>query len=162
MDFEVKRDDLRTVRTVDRGIPDLDQGQALLRVSRFALTTNKLTYAVAGDAMSYWNFFSVEEGWGRVPVWGYADVEASRTDGLSEGDRVYGYLPMSSQLVVTPERVSESGFVDATPQRSALPSAYNQYQRVAGTAEYDARREREYAILRPLFVTSFLLDDWLD
>jgi Protein of unknown function (DUF2855) len=162
MDFEVKRDDLRTTRTIDRGIPPLDDGQALLRVSRFALTANNVTYAVMGETMSYWTFFPADEGWGRVPVWGYADVESSRAEGLREGDRVYGYLPMSSHLVVTPARLADASFVDATPHRSGLPAAYNRYQRVGGVAEYDPSLEREYAVLRPLFVTSFLIDDWLD
>jgi hypothetical protein len=161
MDFEVSRDDLRTVRDIDTGVPEVEDGQALLRVDRFAITANNVTYAVFGDAMSYWKFFPASEGWGRVPVWGYADVEVSRVDGLDEGERVYGYLPMSNHLVVTPARVSDASFVDATPHRSALPPAYNQYQRVAGVTAYDPAREREYAILRPLFVTSFLIDDWL-
>ncbi|MGI8795042.1 MAG: DUF2855 family protein [Acidimicrobiia bacterium] len=163
MDFEVKRDDLRSVRTVNAGVPDLDDGQSLLHVSRFALTANNVTYAVFGDAMSYWQFFPAEEeGWGRVPVWGYADVEASRAEELVEGERVYGYLPMSTHLLVTPGRVDAAGFVDAAPHRTSLPPAYNRYQRVGGDAGYDPAREREHAILRPLFVTSFLLDDWLD
>ena len=162
MDFEVKRDDLRAVRTVDAGVPELDDGQSRLRISRFALTANNVTYAVFGDAMSYWRFFPTEEPWGRVPVWGYADVETSRAEGLVEGERIYGYLPMSTHLVVTPSRVDASSFVDATPHRSSLPPAYNQYQRVRGVAGYEQAREREYAILRPLFVTSFLLDDWFD
>ena len=162
MDFEVQRDDLRSVRTVETGVPDLDDGQALLRVSRFALTANNVTYAVFGDAMSYWKFFPAEEGWGRVPVWGYADVEASGADELTEGERVYGYLPMSTHLVVTPSRVDAAGFVDATPHRASLPRAYNRYQRVAGVAGYDPAKEREHAVLYPLFATSFLIDDWLD
>jgi hypothetical protein len=162
VDLEVKRDDFRTTRTIDRGMPALEEGQTLLRVSRFALTANNVTYAVAGEGLSYWNFFPAGEGWGRVPVWGYADVEASRASGLSEGERVYGYLPMSSHFVVAPTRVTDAAFVDATPHRSNLPTAYNQYQRVAGASDYDPAREREYAVLRPLFVTSFLIDDWLD
>jgi len=162
MDFEVRRDDLRATRTIDHAISSLDDGQTLLRVSLFALTANNVTYAVVGETMSYWAFFPAEEGWGRVPVWGYADVESSRAEGLREGDRVYGYLPMSSHLVVAPTRMTDASFVDATPHRSGLPAAYNQYQRVAGVADYDPTREREYAVLRPLFVTSFLIDDWLD
>lgn len=162
MDFEVRRDDLRISRMVEGAKPEVADGQALLRVSRFAVTANNVTYAVFGDAMGYWQFFPADEGWGRVPVWGFADVEASRADGLTEGERVYGYLPMSTHLVVTPERVTASGFVDATPHRAALPSAYNQYQRVNGVAGYDPEREDEQAVLRPLFVTSFLIDDWLD
>lgn len=161
MDFEVKRGDLRSVRTVDTGVPDLDDGEARLRVSRFALTANNVTYAVFGDAMSYWTFFPAEEGWGRVPVWGYADVDASRAEGITEGERLYGYLPMSTHLVVTPSRVDGASFVDAAPHRSSLPPAYNRYQRVAGAAGSDPAREREHAVLFPLFATSFLIDDWL-
>ena len=161
MTLEMKRDDLRSMRWSDAGPGDLQDGQARLRIDQFALTANNVTYAVFGDAMSYWQFFPADEGWGRVPVWGFADVEASRVEGLAEGDRVYGYLPMATHLVVTPSRISDSGFVDAVPHRAALPRVYNQYQRVTADSEHDPKREREYAILRPLFMTSFLIDDWL-
>jgi hypothetical protein len=162
MDLEVRRDDIRRTRTVDNALPKLDDGQALLGVSRFALTANNVTYAVVGEMMSYWNFFPTDDGWGRVPVWGYADVESSRTKALREGERVYGYLPMSSHLIVEPTHVTDAAFIDATPHRSVLPATYNQYQRVAGVNDYDPERESEYAVLRPLYVTSFLIDDWLD
>ena len=161
MTLEVKRDDLRSLRWSDAGPGDLQYGQARLRVDQFALTANNVTYAVFGDAMSYWQFFPAEEGWGRVPVWGFADVEESKVEGLSEGDRVYGYLPMATHLVVTPSRINDGGFVDAVPHRAALSPVYNQYQRVTADSEHDPKREREYAILRPLFMTSFLIDDWL-
>jgi hypothetical protein len=159
--MEVKRDDLRSTRWSDSGPADLDDGQARLRIDHFALTANNVTYAVFGDAMSYWSFFPAGDGWGRVPVWGFADVEASRVDGLGEGDRVYGYLPMATDVVVSPARVDAGSFVDAADHRSALPPVYNQYQRVAGDPRYEPNREHEYAILRPLFMTSFLIDDWL-
>jgi hypothetical protein len=161
MVLEVKRDDLRSMRWSDVPPGDLGDGQARLRVDRFALTANNVTYAVFGDAMSYWKFFPAEDGWGRVPVWGFADVEESRAEGLSEGDRVYGYFPMATHLVVSPSRINDGGFVDAAPHRAALPPVYNQYQRVGADSQYDPKREREYAILRPLFMTSFLIDDWL-
>jgi NADPH:quinone reductase-like Zn-dependent oxidoreductase len=159
--MEVKREQLRTVRWTDDAPRPLEDGQARLRVDQFALTANNVTYAVFGDAMAYWQFFPADEGWGRVPVWGFADVEESQVDGLRVGDRVYGYLPMASHLVVTPSRISESGFVDDAPHRAALPPVYNQYQRVTAGGVHDPKREREYAILRPLFMTSFLIDDWL-
>src|SRR3954469_14620437 len=101
-DFLVKRDDLRQTRITEAEVPALEDGQALLDVDRFGLTANNVTYAVFGDAMSYWDFFPASEGWGRVPVWGFADVRKSRADGLESGARVYGYLPPSSHLVVTP------------------------------------------------------------
>ncbi len=156
MFIEVRRDDLRTTRVVE-SIPTPDHDGVLLRIDRFALTANNVTYAAFGAAMRYWNFFpATEDGWGRVPVWGFAEVEQSDVGGLAEGQRVYGYLPMGSHLVVTPERVTANGFVDASPHRAELPPVYNQYQLVEPND-----RENEWAILRPLFTTSFLIDDWL-
>src|SRR3712207_7802692 len=50
----------------------------LFRSDRFGLTANNVTYAVMGDAIGYWSLFPAsEDGWGRVPVWGYGDVVAS-------------------------------------------------------------------------------------
>lgn len=155
MFIEVRRDDLRTTRVVEAA--PTDSGGVRLRIDRFALTANNVTYAVFGETMRYWDFFPASEaGWGRVPVWGFAEVEQSDVAGLMEGQRVYGYLPMGSHLVVTPERVTGTGFVDAAPHRAALPPVYNQYQLVEPSAGED-----EVAILRPLFTTSFLIDDWL-
>jgi hypothetical protein len=160
MNFEVKRDDLRTHRFVDDGPVELGDGEALLRVDQLALTANNVTYAAFGE-MLYWGFFPAAEGWGRVPAWGYAEVERSTHDGIAEGERVYGYFPIASHLVVAPGRVTDGSFVDTSPHRAALPPIYNQYQRVAGDPAYDSTREREQAILRPLFTTAFLIDDWL-
>jgi hypothetical protein len=159
--MEVKRTDLRSTRWFEAPQAELVDGHALLRIDHFALTANNVTYAVFGDAMSYWQFFPAADGWGRVPVWGFADVEASHVDGLNEGDRVYGYLPMATDVVVAPERVTPGSFVDASAHRSALPPVYNQYLRVAADPRYEPETEREHAILRPLFMTSFLIDDWL-
>src|SRR4051794_6801264 len=156
-DFLVKRDELERTRLADSPPPALEPGQALLRVDSFGLTANNVTYAVFGDAMSYWKFFpagSASEGWGRVPMWGFAD--------LAGFGRVYGYLPPSSHLVVTPARVSEQGFVDASPHRQELPSAYNDYRFTAADPFYDAQTESLQMLLRPLFYTSFLIDDQLD
>ena len=158
--MEVDRGDVRAVTWTDEEPPDLEPGQTLLRVDHFALTANNVTYAVFGDAMGYWKFFPASPGRGRVPVWGYANVEASRADGIAAGERVYGYLPMASHLIVAPDRITAGTFVDASSHRSHLPPVYSQYQRVTDERIADTR-EREYAILRPLFVTSFLIDDWL-
>ena len=164
MDFEVERDDIHECRVVDEDPPDLALGQALLRVDRFALTTNNVTYAVMGDALKYWDFFptSDPEVWGRIPVWGFADVVASAADEVASGTRVYGYLPTSTHLVVTPDRVDPRGFVDAAPHRASLPGAYNGYRRVDTDASEDPAYEYHRMVLWPLFFTSFLIDDFLD
>jgi hypothetical protein len=111
--------------------------------------------------MSYWNFFPAEEGWGQIPVWGFAEVVAAGDTGVEEGARVFGYLPPSTHLVVTPERVDPRGFVDASPHRASLPSAYNSYARVDADPIYDPAHEAEQMLLAPLYFTSFLLDDHL-
>jgi hypothetical protein len=161
MDFLVKRDDLHTCRVEDGEIGELEPGQALLRIDSFGLTTNNITYAVFGEAMSYWDFFPAAEGWGRVPVWGFAEVESSGDSGLAEGARIFGYFPPSSRLVVRPERIDARGFVDGSPHRASLPSAYNSYLLVEGHPLYEQRFEDQQMLLWPLFFTSFLLDDFL-
>ncbi|HKA66447.1 MAG TPA: DUF2855 family protein, partial [Solirubrobacterales bacterium] len=160
-DFLVKRDDLRECRIVESEAPEVEPGQALLRVETFGLTANNVTYAVMGEAMSYWDFFPAEDGWGRVPVWGFAEVERSEAEGVEAGTRVYGYLPPSSHLVVTPVGAEESGFVDGSPHRAALPSAYHRYQATGADPFYRADSEDVQMLLRPLFFTSFLIDDQL-
>ena len=161
-DFLVKRDDLRECRIAESEAPELEAGQALLRVDTFGLTANNVTYAVMGEAMSYWDFFPAEDGWGRVPMWGFAEVERSEAEGVEPGTRVYGYLPPSSHLVVTPVGADERGFVDASPHRAALPSAYQRYLATEADPFYRADTEEMQMLLRPLFFTSFLIDDQLD
>ncbi len=164
LDFLVSRSDLRECRFATAPDPDqveLADGAALLRVDRFALTANNITYAVAGDLMSYWDFFPAEPGWGRVPVWGFGDVVRSRHDDLPVGERVFGYFPISTHLVVQVEHVTDAGFVDAADHRAALPPAYNRYSRVAADPVYSAEREDHQMLLWPLFMTSFVLDDFL-
>jgi len=53
MQIEVDRSDLRTVRVLEEPTPPLHHGAARLHVESFALTSNNITYAVFGEAMSY-------------------------------------------------------------------------------------------------------------
>jgi hypothetical protein len=160
-DFLVKRDDLRECRVAESPPPPLETGQALLRVDAFGLTANNVTYAVMGEAMSYWDFFPAEDGWGRVPMWGFAEVERSEAEGVEPGTRLYGYLPPSSHLVVAPADAGEAGFVDGSPHKAALPSAYHRYLATGSDPFYRADTEAIQMLLRPLFFTSFLVDDQL-
>ena len=61
-----------------------------------------------------------------------------------------------------PGRFSERGFYDGTPHRLELTSAYNQYQRIRTDAAYREDKEDYQALLRPLFITSFMLADFLE
>jgi len=137
------------------GIADLKDGEVLLAVERFALTANNVTYGAMGDAFGYWRFFPAPEGMGRIPVWGFATVEASKAEGIEQGLRLFGYLPMSSHFVARLVR-TRGGLVDAAEHRAELPPTYNQYAEAPADASDDHR-----ALLRPLFMTSWLIDDFL-
>jgi hypothetical protein len=160
-DFLVKKDDLRECRIEESEVPEIESGEALLRVDTFGLTSNNVTYAVMGEAMNYWNFFPAADGWGRVPMWGFAEVERSEAEGVEAGTRLYGYLPPSSHLVVTAADAGERGFVDASPHRASLPSAYHRYLASSTDPFYKPDTEDIQMLLRPLFFTSFLIDDQL-
>jgi hypothetical protein len=162
--FAVARDDLARTTLIDGVVPDLSDGEALLRVDRVGLTANNITYAVLGDAMRYWEFFppeprGLDPSWGLPPLWGFADVVASAVPGVLEGGRVYGYLPPADHLVVRPARVDETGFHDASAHRADLPSPYNSYRFTTGDPAYRTDQEDLLILLRPLFFTSFMLAD---
>jgi hypothetical protein len=93
-------------------------------------------------------------------VWGFAEVSESRAEGLEAGTRVYGYLPPSSHLVVTPS-TDPGGFRDQSEHRRSLPSAYQRYERTDADPFYREDTEDLQVVLRPLFSTSFLIDDML-
>jgi len=163
MDFEVRRRELGITRFVDPPPFALGHGQVVLRVDSFGLTTNNITYGVAGEMLKYWDFFPPQpgDGWGRIPAFGFAEVVASRHQSVAEGTRVFGYLPMSNFLTVDPGRVDGRGFFDGAHHRQAMASAYNHYLNVRSDVSYDPSREPHQMLLRPLFFTSFLIDDFL-
>ena len=108
----VNKADLPKAEWHETALPELADGQALLEIEKYALTANNITYATVGDAFGYWNFFPTgQDDWGIVPVWGFAKVTASNHAEIAVGERLYGYLPMASHLVVQPGNVSGGGFV---------------------------------------------------
>jgi Protein of unknown function (DUF2855) len=159
----VKKDNL--AQTELRQLLDvaLADGQIRLRVEHFALTSNNITYAAFGDAMNYWNFYpSHEAGWGIIPVWGFATVTQSLHPGVAVGEKLYGYYPMASSVVLEPTKLSEKSFVDGAAHRKELHPVYNQYMRTAADPFYTPSTEAVQALLRPLFITSWLIDDFFD
>jgi hypothetical protein len=164
--LEVSRQDLRRTRLIDDPhapqLRPLADGEARLRIDAFGLSSNNITYAAMGESMKYWGFFpSGDAQWGCIPVWGFAEVAESRAEGLVVGERCYGYWPMGRYLVAQPVRVSPRGFVDGAAHRAPLPAFYNYIQRCSGDPDYVAAQEPQQVMLRPLFATSFLIDDFL-
>ncbi|TVP60672.1 MAG: DUF2855 family protein [Halomonadaceae bacterium] len=162
--FVVNRDDLHQCQILEQPLlrsEDLAEGEVLLRVDRFSFTANNISYAALGKAFKYWDFFPAEPPWGQIPVWGFADVCASKHPQVAVGSRVYGYLPMACQLKVQPDKVSSGGFMDGAPHRQALAKIYNQYQFTATDPAYQPEHEALQMLLRPLLTTAFLLDDFI-
>lgn len=158
----VRHDQLATTRLANAAAAALAEGQVRVRVDCFALTANNITYAAMGDMLNYWKFYpSGEAGWGIVPVWGFGSVVESRHADVAVGERLYGYWPMSDQAVLTPAKISPAGFSDAAAHRADLHPVYNQYLRSSADAFYQADTEDLQALLRPLFITSWLIDDFL-
>jgi hypothetical protein len=162
--FQVSKTDLANTRFVDTVLhaDDLQPDQILVKVDSFALTANNITYAQLGDMMSYWGFFPAEdEKWGIVPVWGFADVIASRHPIIAVDERIFGYFPMATHLVMTPGKLTDSNFIETAPHRAKLPPAYNSYLRITADPTFSEAFEAYQSLLRPLFMTSFLIDDFL-
>lgn len=160
LDFLVDRKDWHATRFVEAPRPDPAQGEILFRVDRFAFTANNVTYMLAGDALRYWDFFDAgEAGMGRVPVMGFGDVVASRHAGVAEGTRCFGFFPMSRYLRIAPTRASPQQIV---VQREGIAPAYNQFSPVEHDAIYTPETEDPIVLMRGLFMTSFLAEDFLD
>lgn len=153
-DLLVDRSDLRKTAFAqsDADAP-LAEGEALLEVESFALTANNITYGAVGDQIGYWKFFPAPDGLGRIPVWGYARVVRSNAADAPVGLRLFGYWPMSSHTVARLQK-RPSGYVEVSAHRAELPPTYNAYLDAPGADDDDWR-----SLLRPLFMTSFLLDD---
>jgi hypothetical protein len=163
-DFIVARDDLQQCKLVETQLPDaaaLPDEALLVKVDRFALTANNITYAVLGDRLKYWQLFPAPDNFGNVPVWGFGDVIASRHPGITVGERLFGYFPMATHLVIEAADVSKRGLRDAAAHRQGVAPVYNAYARVSGDPAFAGRQGDYQALLRPLFMLSFLVDDYL-
>lgn len=161
VNFDIDRTDFRHTRCIDSVPPtQLEAGQVLLDIESFALTANNITYAAAGDMLDYWGFFPTEAPWGRIPVMGIGRVVRSSHPDIAVGGRYFGFYPMSDHHVVTASP-SVEGFVDRAEHRTQHAPAYRSFNLLANDAAYDPAIEGQYLVARGLFITSFLVDDFL-
>ena len=159
----ITKSDLRATAWNDVEPQELADGQAKLSLDAFALTANNVTYAAFGGApMHYWNFFPTDNaGMGRVPVWGFATVSESKAEGVAVGQRLYGYFPISEELVVTPMKTSPRGFFDAAEHRQGLAPIYNFYSFNDTDPAYVEGTEAQQMLFRPLYLTGWMICDSL-
>ncbi|CCC12232.1 hypothetical protein SMACR_05305 [Sordaria macrospora] len=140
-------------------LPPLQESPSSVRVRTqlISLSSNNLTYALAGDRFGWWSAYPVPAGtklksaesqkdtstdadldlnasWGIVPAWGYALVSESTHASIASGSLLWGFWPTSSHsfdltLASFPEsdRQPDSHFREASPHRANLMAMYNRY-----------------------------------
>jgi hypothetical protein len=161
-DFIVARDDLARCKFIATPMPaaaDLPDEALLVKVDRFAFTANNITYAMLGDRFKYWQLFPAPDGFGNIPVWGFGEVIASKHPQVIAGERLFGYFPMATHLVIEAADVRKRGLRDAAAHRQGVAPVYNAYARISGDPAFAGRQGDYQALLRPLFMLSFLVDD---
>ena len=161
--MEVRKDSWSDTRVAtDATDLGLAENEVLFRVDRLALTANNISYASAGDALGYWRFFPAEEGWGRIPAMGWADVIESNHPEVPVGERVWGFFPLATHLKIVAGKCSDQSFSDLSPHREGLAPVYAQFDRASANPIYEESREDQDSLLRGLFMTSWLVEDFLE
>ena len=164
--LEVDRARCGETRLVGSELGPLGPGSVRLRIDRFAVTANNITYAVLGDMLGYWDFFPTgDASWGRVPAMGWADVIESNHPDIGTGGRYYGWFPMARFVDIT-AGATDDGLRDDGAHRQAHAPVYRNYVETTRDPMYpsdltsDERPDAEdrHALLRGLFITSFLAD----
>jgi hypothetical protein len=160
-EFQVSKANPNLYRIVKAEKKVLGEGEVRLNIDQFAFTANNLTYAAAGHSLGYWQFFpaldNTDETWGVIPVWAFADVVESNNDAVSVGERLYGYFPPATSLVIEPSHISDNALIDNVEHRQNLPPLYNRYNRVLNKSNYDRTTDAARILLAPLHMTSFCI-----
>ena len=163
-DFIVVRNDLQQCKVIETELPEiaaLPADALLVKVTRFAFTANNITYAVIGEQLKYWQLFPAPKDYGIIPVWGFGEVLASKHPNLAVGETLFGYFPMATHLVIEAADVSKRGLRDGAAHRQEVSPVYNNYARVSTDPTYAGQQGDFRALMLPLFMLSFLVDDAL-
>ena len=168
-EMQVRKDDLGTYRIFNgESLSEAlapDSGEIIVRITQFAFTANNITYAAAGDMMGYWEFFPAHgndvEGWGVIPVWGFAEVVASQHSDIAVGEKLYGYFPSATELKIKPNNIKAGQLTDASQHRAHLPMPYNVYKRIDADPAFNKNINAELSLLGPLYGTGFSLGEYL-
>jgi hypothetical protein len=161
--LEIRRAAIGDAEVHEEPLAELLDGQIRLRVDRFAVTANNVSYAGAGDLLGYWDFFpsSDPSTWGRVPAVGYAEIIESRNSDLAVGGRYHGWFPMAETVVFT-ATATRDGFRDDGDHRQMHAPIYRSYTRTDLDPFHDDAPDGEdrHALLRVLILTGFLADEF--
>ncbi len=162
----VNRSDFSDIHIVHQPETDLADGCVRVEIGPFALTANNITYMAVGDLIGYWKFFDPMAygvdmpDMGRMPVWGYGKVIESKCSGVDVGTQIYGFFPIAKRIDLKPIKLTPLGFQDGVDHRLDLHAIYNSYTFTQADPSFSPELELLQPILRPLFTTSFLIDDF--
>ncbi|MDT0596477.1 DUF2855 family protein [Glaciecola petra] len=158
----VNKKNFRETKVVCKDAPQLDEGCIRVRIDKFALTSNNVSYAVSGELFKYWQFYptGMDEKWGNVTVWGMADVIESSHNDISVGERINGFFPMASHTDLQIGKAKDQFLIDTSEHRLSLPPLYNNYPRCQSEPEMMKMLEIERCVLFPLYMTGYVLADF--
>ena len=171
--FEVNKLDLKKTRIEPLAIQQTRvKNEVILNVDKFALTANNISYGITGDTLGYWRFFppqtlsreskSSNNQWGRLPVMGFATVVSSNNHEIQVGEKVWGFMPMATHVKILAGKISDLGFSDVSPYRDGLAPLYAAFERVKSNPFHSIEHEDYEILVRGLFITSWLVDDFMD
>jgi hypothetical protein len=92
-------------------------------------------------------------GWGEVIASAHPDIEV--------GERVWGFFPMSTHLKILAGEQRADRFCDVSRHRASYAPVYAQFDRASANPLYEQAREDQDSLLRGLFMTSWLVDDFM-
>ncbi|KAI9339378.1 hypothetical protein BDR26DRAFT_837849 [Obelidium mucronatum] len=143
-------------------LPPLAVNSIRVKIEKFAISANNITYVALGKSMHYNEFFPTRtpNQTCTLPVWGVATVTASTHHLVQPGVRIYGYFPAASLYDFEPSIVTKTTI---KVSRSHLPpdrAAYNAYEICTTDPLYTPRTENAMLLFRPLWFTSYLLTDY--
>ena len=168
--FAVDKNKINLTKTFENELQPLKNNEIRLKVEKFALTSNTITYGKIGTKFGYYDFYPLSSSshWGCVPAIGWASVVESNMAGISCGGQYFGWYPMSKYCTIEASP-SRTGFSDVGKHRKLNAQVYKDHIRtdldpfrdsalaIENACDYDDRQ----AILRGLFLTSFLADEYL-
>lgn len=159
--LEVNRTSIGETRLIEDVAAPLSDQEVRLRIDRFAITANNITYAVFGDVLAYWEFFPTDPPWGRVPAMGWAEVTESRNADIEVGARFFGWFPMAAETTIKAAATAD-GFRDDGEHRQPHAAVYRTYVDTRRDSLYSAAADGEdrHALLRGLFLTGFLAEEF--
>ncbi|KAI9016702.1 hypothetical protein DFJ74DRAFT_678011 [Hyaloraphidium curvatum] len=160
----VEQDDPRNVHLESRAVADLANDEVLIKIEKFGLTANNVSYIITGKSLRYFDFFPAQDKkYGKMNVWGFGIVVKSKHAVVKEGERLWGYFPFASHLVCTPGTVTSTHIVLSRPDLPKDRLAYLTYTRLSGEdpLRVPAELEDHAMVFSPLWSTGFMLADFL-